>query len=106
MGDQRAAKSPPPRPPSTQATCPDTVGDPPADWGGQLPRGVPPVEGPPAAPPLSDKMPSPSWPAGPERFTWYLPLPLAGAYPTGVFIPQGFSYGRDVDVILFFHGNK
>jgi hypothetical protein len=45
-------------------------------------------------------------PGGPAKFTRYFPLPLAGTYPTGVFIPQGFTYGRSVDVILFFHGNK
>src|SRR4051812_49060784 len=89
MGEKSAAKSPP-KPPTLQASCPDTVADPTADWEGQLPPGVPPVEG----------------PAGPAKFTRYFPLPLAGAYPTGVFVPQGFSYGEKVDVILFFHGNK
>src|SRR5262245_17153838 len=99
-------KSPPPRPPALQATCPDAVGDPPSDWESQLPRAVPPVEGPPATSPPSGKMPPSPWPAGPAKFSWYLPLPLAGAYPTGVFIPKDFSYEKYVDVILFFHGNK
>jgi hypothetical protein len=106
MGGKRAEKSPPPKTPALQATCPDIIGDPPADWVGQLPPGVPPLEGPTATAPLADKMPVSTWPAGPARFTWYFPLLLEGAYPTGVFIPKGFSYGRDVDVILFFHGNK
>src|SRR5262245_41288717 len=93
MGEKSTAKSPPksrPKPPALQTSCPATVADPPADWEGQLPPSVPPVEG----------------PAGPADVTRYLPLPLAGAYPTGVFIPQAFSYDRNVDVILFFHGNR
>jgi hypothetical protein len=104
MGAKRGEKSPRPNPPALQSTCPDTVSDPPADWKGQLPQGVPPLEGPSVSDPLFDKF-SP-WPTGPGKRTWYFPLPLAGAYPTGVFIPPGFSYGRNVDVILFFHGNK
>jgi hypothetical protein len=46
---------------------------------------------------------------GPPEATYYLPIPLGGDTPshpvTGVFLPNGFSYGN-VDVILFFHGNR
>lgn len=35
-----------------------------------------------------------------------LPGQPAATNPAGVFIPPGFSYAEQVDVILYFHGNK
>jgi hypothetical protein len=45
----------------------------------------------------------------PAGKTWYFPIRLDAANPTGVFVPQQFGFrkdGKKVDVILFFHGNK
>ena len=62
-----------------------------------LPTGVPDVQKPGATS------------VGPPEATYYFPIPLGGSTPsqpvTGVFLPNGFSYGN-VDVILFFHGNR
>jgi hypothetical protein len=80
------------------ANCPK-VGTLPQDYSSKLPRGVPPVE----------RAPTSLFPyqvIGPADTTWYFPIDLPGTNPTGVFIPQGFAYGSQVDVILFFHGNK
>ena len=72
--------------------CAD-VGDLPQDYSKLLPKGanVPPSE------------------ADPPGKTWYFPIRLDAAHPTGVFVPQHFvapKDGKKVDVILFFHGNK
>jgi hypothetical protein len=80
------------------ADCPK-VGTLPQDYSSKLPKGVPPVER--AATSLF-----PYQVIGPADTTWYFPIDLPGTSPTGVFIPQGFAYGSQVDVILFFHGNK
>jgi len=80
------------------ADCPK-VGALPQDYSSKLPRGVPPVE----------RAPTSLFPyqvIGPADATWYFPIELPGTSPTGVFLPQGFSYGSQVDVILYFHGNK
>jgi hypothetical protein len=79
------------------ATCPD-VGDLPEDYSKRLPRGVPPVE----------RAPTSLFPfqsIGPADVTWYFPIGLPKTSPTGVFLPAGFSYAREIDVVLFFHGN-
>jgi hypothetical protein len=78
-------------PPSTQ----------PPDYSKTLNRGVPPVEG--KTTPLFPKAT-----VGPSDRTWYFPIDVgvSGFHATGVFLPDGFSYGDEVDVILFFHGNK
>jgi hypothetical protein len=78
-------------------TCAD-VGDFPSDYSNLLPKGanVPAFE-------------TSSTNSAPASKTWYFPIRLDAANPTGVFIPQDFTYpnkGEKVDVILFFHGNK
>lgn len=80
------------------ADCPK-VGTLPQDYSSKLPKGVPPVERAPTSM-------FPSQVIGPADTTWYFPIDLPGASPTGVFIPQGFGYQSEVDVILYFHGNK
>ena len=82
------------------ATCKPPSTEPP-DYSKQLGRGVPPVEG--AATTL---FPKPG--KGPADRTWYFPIDVGvkGFKTTGVFIPQGFGYAQEVDVILYFHGNK
>lgn len=80
------------------ANCPK-VGALPQDYSSKLPAGVPPVQ----------RAPTSMFPyqvIGPADTTWYFPIDLPGTSPTGVFIPQGFAYGAQVDVILYFHGNK
>jgi hypothetical protein len=72
--------------------CAD-VGDLPPDYSKLLPKGVPPSE-------------TPSAGSAPADTTWYFPIRLPATNPTGVFIPQHFTYPKEVDVILFFHGNK
>jgi hypothetical protein len=79
-------------------SCPD-VGKLPDDYSNKLPRGVPPAE----------RAPTSFFPyqsIGPADVTWYFPIGLDQTNPTGVFLPQGFGYPKDLDVILFFHGNK
>ena len=78
--------------------CPK-VGTLPQDYSSKLPKGVPPVERAPTSM-------APFQVIGPADTTWYFPLDLPGTSPTGVFIPQGFGYQSEVDVILYFHGNK
>ncbi len=80
--------------------CPPTSNQPP-DYSKQLGRGVPPVEG--AATTL---FPKPG--KGPADRTWYFPIDVGvkGFKTTGVFIPQGFGSAQEVNVILYFHGNK
>ncbi len=74
--------------------CP-VVGKLPDIFEKQLPQGPPPV-------PVAERPPS----DGPSRVTWYFPIALPETNPTGVFLPNGFGYPRELDVILFFHGNK
>lgn len=83
---------------SEHSACVDE-GDLPQDYSDKLPRGVPAAER-----PATSMFPFQT--PGPADVTWYFPLPLDATNPTGVFFPQGFSYGREVDVILYFHGNK
>jgi hypothetical protein len=83
-------------------TCP-AVGSFPDKLSDKLPRGVPPVERPPTSFPVDPKQ---ATTYGPSAVTWYFPINLPGTNPTGVFIPKGFAYETEVDVILFFHGNK
>src|SRR5262249_45633693 len=63
-----------------------------------LPVGVPDVQKPGAAN------------VGPPEATYYFPIPLGGKTPghpvTGVFLPNGFTFAKEMDVILFFHGNQ
>jgi hypothetical protein len=80
------------------STCPD-VGDLPDAYSRRLPRGVPAAERPPTSL-------FPFQTPGPPDVTWYFPINLPKTNPTGVFIPKDFSYPNEVDVILFFHGNK
>jgi hypothetical protein len=75
-----------------------------------LPANVRPVQRPGVA---SNSMSPLQWDMdaiGPPEATYYFPIPLGGTTPslpvTGVFLPSGFTYGKDVDVILFFHGNR
>jgi hypothetical protein len=79
-------------------TCPD-VGDLPENYSDRLSRRVPAIE----RPSTSD---IPCQFPGPAEVTWYFPIDLPQTNPTGVFIPRGFSYAPEIDVILFFHGNK
>jgi hypothetical protein len=65
----------------------------------QLPRNVPPIEG-----PFDEKYPSTS--PGPPTITYYFPISLDMCNPTGVFFPQRFGFQGDIDVILYFHGWK
>lgn len=72
--------------------CAD-VGDLPDDYSGLLPKG--------ANVPTSE--------TSPPGKTWYFPIRLERATPTGVFVPQHFVFpkqGGKVDIILFFHGSK
>jgi hypothetical protein len=74
------------------AKCAD-VGDLPDDYSSLLPKT--------ANVPKSE--------TAPPGKTWYFPIRLDKASPTGVFIPQHFvapKKGEKVDVILFFHGSK
>ncbi|MFO1372277.1 MAG: hypothetical protein U1F42_07745 [Candidatus Competibacteraceae bacterium] len=82
--------------------CPK-VGDLPADYSSRLPRGVPPVERAPTSFPFVLEQ---AKTFGPADVTWYFPIALPKTNPTGVFIPQGFGNPKEVDVILYFHGNK
>src|SRR5262249_30273823 len=70
----------------------------PAPTAPTLPVGVPDVEKPGAAR------------VGPPEATYYFPIPLGGNTPahpvTGVYLPNGFTYAKEMDVILFFHGNQ
>jgi hypothetical protein len=72
--------------------CPD-VGQLPGSYSDKLPKGVPVDE-------------RPSTKGVPAEVTWYFPIALTQTNPTGVFLPKGFGYPRELDVILFFHGNK
>ena len=75
----------------------------PKDYHAKLPTGVPVVQRPTPDPEARDKANT----VGPAEATWYFPVDLEHHRPTGVFLPQGFSYqAGEVDVILFFHGNK
>jgi hypothetical protein len=81
----------------------------PDDYSKLLPKGVPPVQRQPTSFQISGvtkngKLTFPT--IGPADTTWYFPIPLDKTNPTGVFIPQGFKFANEVDVILFFHGNK
>src|SRR5947209_13920920 len=92
------------------APCPP-VGSFPQDYSSSLPPGVPPVLRPPTSfqivPGKKMDGEEPVFPAiGPADTTWYFPIALDKTNPTGVFIPPGFSFGKEVDVILYFHGNK
>ena len=80
------------------AACPQ-VGTLPDEFASKLPKGVPAVERPPTS-----LFPFQS--VGPGAATWYFPTALPATSPAGVFIPQGFGYPEQVDVILYFHGNK
>jgi hypothetical protein len=84
-------------------TCP-AVGTLPEKYADKLPQGVPPVERLPTSAPAKGK--KDTTPHGPAEVTWYFPIGLPGTNPTGVFVPKGFAYEPEVDVILFFHGNK
>jgi hypothetical protein len=91
-------------------SCP-AVGSFPSDYSASLPPGVPPFLKPPTSFQIipgkgtdDEKLLFPN--IGPGDTTWYFPIALDKTNPTGVFIPQGFSFGKAVDVILFFHGNK
>jgi hypothetical protein len=83
-------------------TCP-AVGTLPDKYSTRLDKRVPPVERPPTSFPV---VPQQAVTYGPAAVTWYFPIGLKGTNPTGVFVPKGFKYEADVDVILFFHGNK
>ena len=75
-----------------KTTCAD-VGDLPADYSNLLPKHAN----------------VPQYETDPPGKTWYFPIRLDAANPTGVFVPQHFGLSKDgnkVDVILFFHGNK
>jgi hypothetical protein len=75
-----------------KSKCPD-VGDFPDDYSSLLPKGAN----------------VPSSETSPPGKTWYFPIRLDRAAPTGVFVPQHFVFpkpGEKVDVILFFHGSK
>lgn len=71
-------------------SCPE-VGELPDEYARRLPKNVPAVEQP---------------PTGPAGTTWYFPIALSKTSPTGVFVPSGFTYPNEVDIILYFHGNK
>jgi hypothetical protein len=83
-------------------TCP-AVGTLPEKYSGKLDARVPPVERPPTSFPVDVRQAATY---GPADVTWYFPIKLPGTNPTGVFVPKGFGYEAEVDVILFFHGNK
>ena len=83
-------------------TCP-AVGVLPEKYSDKLDKRVPPVQRPPTSFPVDVKQ---AVTYGPADVTWYFPIALKGTNPTGVFVPKGFGYEADVDVILFFHGNK
>ncbi|MFL5242306.1 MAG: hypothetical protein ACJ8FY_09380 [Gemmataceae bacterium] len=91
-------------------SCP-AVGSFPEDYSASLPKGVPPFLKPPTSfqiiPGKRTDDEEFVFPAiGPADTTWYFPIALDKTNPTGVFIPQGFSFGKEVDIILYFHGNK
>lgn len=84
------------------ANCPK-VGTLPDDYSSLLPKQVPPVERAPTSFPV-DRAQAKTY--GPEDTTWYFPINLSGTNPAGVFLPKDFGYQSEIDVILYFHGNK
>src|SRR5437868_3812057 len=91
------------------STCP-AVGTFPKDYSSLLPPRVPPFVKPPTSfqiiPGGRTDGPLVFAAIGPGDITYYFPIDLGKTNPTGVFIPQGFKFGKEVDVILFFHGDK
>jgi hypothetical protein len=81
-----------------QFNCPQ-VGTLPDDYSKKLPKLVSAAER-----PATSLFPFQS--PGPADVTWYFPIGLDKTNPTGVFFPPGFSFAKEIDVILFFHGNK